>query len=739
MRQVCAFSALLITALASGCAPPANAPGPRAAEPSSRDLQVIPIDGESFAPSVRALLEDRDKATEDPGRLAGVVRYLFRRAEDRFAQGHDEEGFSAVTAALYMVRAGQLSDAMLEGGEQALLHASEMVARAGNEGQSLALYTMLERVLPEGPERHDISSHLRALSDWRETTRSDAPMQAAGSEQQVAVNRALFDPSTEALATARRQSVQWIRQAIEYSKEQQPPSTSAERDEALEAYRAVRTGALSIAALYLRHGDAAGALAALEDEDVARVVSPNLHEALRRAADDDDPDAWFELFRTFDRLSEAEPGEVPVEPELSRAAAFGSAVELYRLEPDTMRGIMPLSSRLLWHSMGEVAPLLLEPILEEGPDVRTLSWTMAYLLQAIVNAESVGEIDAARRTFRRAAPFIEDAEQRGLESRITPSTARVYYVMGAIEARAGELTRARAELEKSAKKSRTTEVLHLLAAIDRQRGASMQALESLEGVVELATRAGDITSVADTYLSIFEIQRDIGNDRAAEEALATALRRALDARQLARTGPEQASAERVLARVLEQYGDRDGARRATARAYEASGNDPRQLTVTVLEASRRALTHGDLRAAREAARRALEAHLPDEDVVYVALWLKLLEERLDVPSDGTAEEAFAAVDRSSGWAAVLRAWGSGKLGDAELYEAAKTRVERTEATFYTAMARRASDGDAAALEELKKVAASETIQLVEVTIARDLLAEEHSSLDLSVPSDISIP
>jgi hypothetical protein len=211
------------------------------------------------------------------------------------------------------------------------------------------------------------------------------------------------------------------------------------------------------------------------------------------------------------------------------------------------------------------------------------------------------------------------------------------------------------------------------------------------------------------------------------------------ARKLAQNTPARARTERLLARVLEHYGDRRGARRATERAYDASGSDMAQLTATILEASRRALTRGDLEAGRDAMRRALEAAIPDEDLVYVALWLKLLEQRVKRPSDGTVEEAFAAMDAQPGWPGQLRAWGRGRLDDAGLRRAARSRVERTEATFYAAMAKDRGDENDAALTGLRDVAKSVAIELVEVTIARDLLAARTSNLEVSLPNDIDLP
>lgn len=402
-----------------------------------------------------------------------------------------------------------------------------------------------------------------------------------------------------------------------------------------------------------------------------------------------------------------------------------------------MRGAMPLATLAMRRGMGEVGPLLMRPIVESTARVEIASWTLGYVMETLVGHDSVSDLAAARRTFDNAAPLFALIEKQSFAKDVTPSVARVRYTMGAIEARGGDLTRARPLIEAAAKTEPTLPALELLAAIDRQRGAAREAVLWLDAVEKFATEASDPAAVADARLTAFEVYRDEGNGGEAAKALEAALRRALDARKLARTGPEQASAERVLARVLDQYGSLDGARRATARAFEASRSDLRQLTATVLEAGRRGLTHNDLRTVRDATRRALEANLASDDLVYVALWLRLLERRLGKPSDGTVEEAFAKIDDDDGWSAKLRAWGQGRLTDEQLLASAKGHVEQSEATFYAAMAAFVAN-DARAAERIERFARSESIELVEVAIARDLAAEKRK-LNLKLPGDIDVP
>jgi tetratricopeptide (TPR) repeat protein len=389
--------------------------------------------------------------------------------------------------------------------------------------------------------------------------------------------------------------------------------------------------------------------------------------------------------------------------------------------------------------MAEVAPAVVAPALVREPKVEEVSWAMGLSMRAIVREEEIGDIEAARRTFAAAAPILELANTK-FAGRVRPSRARLHYVMGALETRAGELVRARPHVEAAARAEPSIEAFSALAAIDRQRGDVKAALSALDQLSALARKGGDAGSEAEALLNAFEIHRDSGAREPAKQALQAALKRTLDARALARNDASQARAERLLARVLEHYGNSQAARRALERAYEASGSDVRQLAATLLDASRRALTGGDLAAARDAVQRAVEARLPDDDLVYVALWLQLLEKKLNVASDGTAEEAYAAIDDASGWPAKLRSWARGRLSDADLIRSAKSRVERTEATFYTAMASVARGNRDAMLPKLKEVAASEAIQLVEVTIARDLLAREgRPTLDVALPPNVDVP
>jgi len=307
--------------------------------------------------------------------------------------------------------------------------------------------------------------------------------------------------------------------------------------------------------------------------------------------------------------------------------------------------------------------------------------------------------------------------------------------MAALEARHGDLARALPLVNQVIAVEPSTDALMLLTSIQRQRDQADAALGTLDKVIAIAKRNQDLALETEAMIQKFEILRDTGRKEAAGDALNAALVKAVEAQRQSRPGPSQARVERLLARVLEQYDNQPGVHRAVQRAYAAANGDVRQLAATVLDVSRRAFTKGDLQSARAAAQRAIEASLGPDEIVYVALWLQLLERHLNVPSDGTVEEAYATIQEASGWPAKLRAWARGKLSDEDLHAVARDEAERTEARFYTALAKlppRAPEARVA----LREIATSGAVDLMEVTIARDLLAPPTNYV---LPERVAVP
>jgi hypothetical protein len=667
-----------------------------------------------------------------------VVRRQLQRAKARFDAGQRDAGLSALTGAFYLMRAGEFQDSALDGAEGALGAGAAEVARLGQEGYAFTLYGMLRDKLPKGPERAEVEAHLEAMTRFSQATRGTGPMQAAGADLRAATQRSLIEARKTALDAASERTIAWLKRALESNAADAPMNSSADRDEAFEAYRALRGGGYSLIALYLRHGDARGVLTAADHADLGRIIAPELRDRLERAADENDADAWADLYHFFDSASHAADAEQLLDHTLMEAATWGAAVQLFRAEPGSMRGAAPLATQLVNYGMAEVAPLVLAPAVAKESSPDNVSFALGIVGKALVAEDELDQLSSARHTFENAAPILALGENKANLGRVSPSSARLRYVMGALETRHGELGRALPLVQAAVLVEPSLESLMTLSAIERQRDQGA-ALTALGQAVELAKAANDPLAETDALNMKFEVYRDHGDAEHAAKTLDAALSRAIDAQRSARSGgPTLARSERLLARILEHYDDPPATRRATERAYEASSSDPTQLTATVLDSARRALTHADLGAARRAAQRAVAAGLSSEDLVYVALWLQLVEKKLNVPSDGTVEEAYAGVDENSGWPARLRAWARGRLSDQDLATAARSASEKTEATFYAAMLKLQTGADSS--KDLERVAQSPAIDLVEVTIARDLLAMRgKTSLDYKLPPNVKLP
>ena len=725
-----------VTLANAGCA--AHPARPTTAPVTVASPGPIPaVDDAAFAQAAYSVLATGSASPERSGLLMGVVRRQLQRAKARFDAGQREAGLLALTGAFYLMRSGEFQDAALDGAEGALSAGAAEVARLGQEGYASTLYGMLHDKLPKGAERDEVDAHLEAMARFAQATHGSGAMQVAGADLRSATQRSLIESRRTALDAASDRAVRWLKRALESNAADAPMNSSADRDEAFEAYRAVRGGGYTLIALYLRHGETRGALTAADRADLGRIIAPELRDRLERAADDDDADAWADLFHFFDSASHAADAEGLLDHTLMEAATWGAAAQLFRAEPGSMRGAVPLATELVNYGMAEVAPLLLSPAVSKAPSPENLSFALGIVGKALVSENELEQLPCARRVFENAQALLALAENKANLGKVSPSAARLRYVMGALETRHGELSRALPLVRAAVRAEPGLEALMTLSAIERQQDRAA-ALSTLGQAVELAKAENNPLAETDALNLKFELYRDLGNKELAAQTLDAALARAVDAQQSAHSGgPALARSERLLARILEHYGDAPATRRATERAYEASSSDPSQLTATVLDAARRALTHTDLSAARRAAQRAVAAGLGSDDLVYIALWLQLVETKLNVPSDGTVEEAYAGVDENSGWPARLRAWARGKLSDQELANAARSTSEKTEAVFYAAMRKLQTGTDS--LKDLERVAQSPAIDLVEVSIARDLLAMRAPSPNRKLPPNLKLP
>jgi tetratricopeptide (TPR) repeat protein len=676
------------------------------------------------------------KATE----VTSLVRFQLSRATRLLALGERDAALSAVKGAIFLVKVGEARAEMWEGSAGVLVAAAEEASRIGNEGRAYALYSLVKQSKPAKSVIQSADEHLLAIKQFASPVAPNRVLEQAGDAERVAVERSLYEPSAENLEEASRQITRWMQAALDSDALQRWGEASVERQEAIEAYRAPRFGALTLIATHLRHGDSMGALEWLEQNNLGRLVPAELRNRLEQAGEDDDLTAWGQLYQFFKSEADSRRADNSIGTELAEAAAFGAAVELYRSHPESLMAIGPLAVMLPDYYLGDVTPLLIQAALGDRPGREELNWSLSLLMRALQAHGEASDLETVRRIFDAASKVLSEAKKRVKTGEaLRPHPARLYRALATYEARFADLERAKSMLAISVELEPTTLGFIELGRIERQRGDATAALSALERAVSYANSNGDALGATEAYSFQFEVLSSKGDSLGAERALRTALDQALSARDKAQRAVEQAQAERRLARVLELYGKHDGAERAYQRALFASRADPQQLSVTILDSARRALVYDDLGALRQALRDAQEYGLRGEDCTYVALWLRLVERRRHLTSDGTVEDALARTGELMYWPGKLKAWLLGQCDDKELERSVRREPERIESLFYRGLKDHGTARSAEFTKLIEQVASSGAIGLVEVSMAHDLLRRDRLRTPPTWPAGIAIP
>jgi tetratricopeptide (TPR) repeat protein len=666
------------------------------------------------------------------------------RALARFhGEGGDERGLASLLGGLYLLKTGELTESVLgPSAHAALAEAASRLAARGDEGRARAIYEILLRLSPDA-DKAPIKAHLDALAAWtRDETASGPPMVTAGELENAAVARRLLEPSEAALDEATKAALAWIEKALDLQTQYHEKRVRPSREEVAEAVRALQSGGTVLAALYLRDGDVAGALRAIGRAPSPHdVVRPELAAALAAAKEKPDAARWLDVLHTLMPSSQDhdhEEEEALEDHELLRAATFGIALEAYRLDPTQPEAAAVVAAVLQELGMADATPAIVADATIAHSDARTVSGALAITMRAMSAEIDADNPDGARRTFAAATTLLALAGKKELAGQLQPSGARVRAMMGEIELQQGRVDAARRLLTESASEEKSGSVMLLLSRIDRHDDKTQDALEDLHDALSAPDTQKDPALRGEVLLMTSDLMREKGDVSAAKKPLDEAVKELAAARTTAE-GDDRARVERVLARVLDRFGAAQRAQQALERAFEATPHDKRQIAATLGQLIARAYVRGDLLGARDGLARALSAELDPDDLIYYALWMRLLERQLQKPTDGVPARVFASIVDDGRWTGRLAAFGAGKIKAETLIASAKTPTQKTEALFYAAMDRRAA-GDAKDLDgALKEVVAGGGVDLMEVGIAREILTGPKAQIGGPLPSGVALP
>jgi cellulose synthase operon protein C len=740
MRRLALPFLIFVALVSAACGPPRNRYGKPVHHAERATAASGEVSDDAFAGAVRDLLASEPQSRERQLRLHGVVARQMIRVAGQFGDPDRDRAIASLTGAMVLVRAGELTTEMLgPRGYQALRAASEEFARRGDEGRARAMYEMLVRLAPD-KEKADIKAHLAAIAKWTRDTSGGGVMQIAGALETAAVTRHLLEPSKEARDEAVARTTEFVEKALAVRAARRARGQPISREEGMEAVRALETGTTVLAAIHIRNADAPGALAAIDKSNLRDITRPELLRALEAVVDQPRSEEWLELARLLQpppqqRRMPMEEEDFGRDADLLRIAAFSAASEAYRLDATSPEAASFVAAMLVELGMGEAAPAVLTDAVKAQKDPRIVALGMALTMQAMGRALDAEEPQAVRRTFRAAAPVLAAADAK--KAKVQPGPARVYGMMGEIEIREGRLDEARKLLTAAAERETSGAVLFSIARLDRHAGQAKTALERLATALKTEDVLKDPALRGEVLLLTSDITREQGDAAAARKPLGDALRDLAKARSAAE-GDERARVERLIARVLDRFGAGKSAQKALERAFEAAPRDKRQAAATIGQLVGRAFVSGDLEAARDALDRGLAAELPREDLVYYALWVRLLERRQKARGDGSAERVLSQATEDTRWIGKVAAYGTGKMTVEQLVAAAQTPPQKTEALFYHAMEKRIS-GDAEGSDKtLQQVVGSPGLDLMEVALARELLSGARAQIGGPVP-EVGLP
>jgi tetratricopeptide (TPR) repeat protein len=490
------------------------------------------------------------------------------------------------------------------------------------------------------------------------------------------------------------------------------------RREAGEAFRALRTGGATMAALFLRDGDARKAVTGIERSGAGRIIDPDFFSLLRSVANDDAADDWRLLVRHF-VTSSPEDELHSLDEDVLDAALWGVSLEAFRRDPSSLVIGHVLSRQLVRLGMPEAAPLVLNDALGADPSGASLSSATGFIASALSDTFDGGSSDTARRIFAASQAILDRADAKKRRARVDPSAAKLRLLMADIELRDGRAKAASALMRRALEQEPSVWGLTKLAKIERQIGEDAAALRHARDATALpAARLLPLDAIRARMLQ-FELLRDAKRTDEAAAALQTALDSLLklNPRRLVPAGRIQR--ERLLARTLDSYGERKAALRAFARAMNLAARHRGTLPATALDLMSWGLARNELPAARGALHAMLTAGIEKDSLVYGALWLMLLEEKVGKKPGAKVERILLEAKDHEGWRGKLARWGRREMSDEDLMKSASDHAERVEARFYAGM-RRHVRGEAQAVAVLRSVARDPLIDLLEVRIAREV-------------------
>ncbi|MDH4282001.1 MAG: tetratricopeptide repeat protein [Myxococcales bacterium] len=476
--------------------------------------------------------------------------------------------------------------------------------------------------------------------------------------------------------------------------------------------RQLRLAPLSVAAVYLAHGDIKSAITKLESMGPSGELQLRLLELMRTASTTDEAgaEATFELVE----------GYRPARPEVA-AGLCRAALLRFRKDhrfPTCMARIAADSEQFAdataWYVIAiELAPDMLE-LYDEA---------LGQLDEFIETRLTDPHPERSSALARGAETILAERLKRWPSSKPPIAPNQLEFLIGMLEMNAGHAAEAERRFETSIAKDEDPGALLQLGLLLERTGRPAEAETRYRRALALTPS----DSLADE-LRRAEIRENLGNAASAQgkvHEMTAQYESALAAWSEARSqveGPTGAVVEMRRGVLLDQLGRHEEATDAfeSAMSYAPQWRDVYAGILSHLVAA-----PPDFELASSVwSKSQLHLTLPPEWKVYFTLWMQLITARAGRPPAQAQTELLKRLGGSPYWWGKLASFGAGDLDYAGLLSVASSLGEETEALYYEGARLFVAGDREAARQQFQRVLDTKMVSFYEFEMARKLLLED---------------
>ncbi|MCA9601461.1 MAG: tetratricopeptide repeat protein [Polyangiales bacterium] len=600
-------------------------------------------------------------------------------------------------------------------------------AKRGDEAVVLAALLILRTA---GVDADTAKKDYDEVNRWGRRARAtiDSDLEGISSVVELWEDHATLTPAPEVLAALAKLEIRRRDMLLDHMK--RGDSSSMTRQDLFTAPAILRQTPLTVAAIFLEHGDLASARTYVKALGDTGGMEAELIRVLD-AALGGSGDALLELAMTYAR---GKP-----------STTVGICAYGYRAFPKDSSFPQCLARIAAEDNQHALATAWFRETVRVAPTHRELyDEALGQVREFVERAPADTNPEVVRGMVKQADEIISERERRWPGTSQEIELERFYAAVGMMEMNAGNLDSARARFEAALKVKETAPSLEQLGRIASARGNHAEAVEFFERAKELSEGIPGLPGA----FAYAELLGRIGDEHRALGALPQA-KTAYESALKILAAAENAANPFGMVEVLMRRGillDRLDRAKEGARAFREAIRNAENLrsamgereafpaSAALQQTYARILSH--LAAAPEpnlelaqdifrAAQRQLT--LDPEWKVYFALWTSMLGARSGKATDAEVNIVLGQHRSADAWYGALARFGLGELDEAGLLAAAKDQGQRTEAYFYAFIPATRAHEDAKAIEQLELTIRAQMVNFYEFIMADELLSQRRRS------------